>query len=382
MTPATRPGFFRRAACALGLIGFSLAAIGSLVAVLGSDRTHTTQYLAWIPSWCWLLAGAAGLTLWSLAAPNRREPVRRSPRGIAWVIWSLALLGVLMLEWRWYRLVLPSPSANNPLRVLVWNLTYTKLSNAHTRVLDSSPDLILLADPNPSMDWQALRQGMGGTTYAVRARTLVAVSRYPIRRFASIPLDIAPEPNRPAWWPVQAGSSAGGEALCLCLDVPGYDSEFVIWYLDLPSDAWINRRRMMTEAAAAIANFRGPFLRRTDDGRDIPDHTLRWGHTLDGGGLDAVPDPSAPIGFPPPDLLAGDLNTPRGSWSLSILAPGLGDAASQAAIGPIGTFPRVLPVVHIDQALLGPRCRAINYDTAAPGATPHMAQIVDVEAAR
>ncbi len=349
-----------------------------LVGAALSDRFHATQYIAWIPVWCTAGLTALSLALACLASPTARPRLRRA----GYTASALLVVWVLAAEWRWYRALIPNSRSAQPVRILAWNPAWEKMSAFHERVLAAKPDVFLAANPNPNADWVKLREGFGAPTYTVRQGTLVVVSKHPIRRFAWTPLNIAPEPDRPSWWKVPKTSTQGGEALCVVLDVPGFDEGLVVWFLDLPSDAWIARHRMIAEASASIRAFRGPFLRRDDQGRDVPEDALRLGQLLPNGGFESQPEAAGVRGFPDPDLVVGDFNTPRASRSLSQLAPNLRDACTLAGVGPLGTFPRTFPFLHIDLALIGHRAQATRYDTWDMGVAWHMAQVVEIAPAK
>lgn len=368
----------RRAGSRLAIMGAGLFLATLLVGLSLGDRYHLTQYLAWVPVWCSAGITALFLAVACLVAP---PPTSRIHKG-GYLASTLLILWILTIEWRWYRTLAPVPRPANTIRVLAWNPAWEKMSAFHERVLEAKPDIFLAANPNPATDWVKLREGFGAPTYTLRQGTLVVVSKHPIRRFAWTPLNIAPEPNRPSWWKVPKTSTRGGEALCLVLDAPGFEQGMVVWFLDLPSDAWIARHRMIAEAAASIRAFRGPFLRRDDQGRDVPEDALRLGQLLPNGGVESQPEAANVRGFPDPDLVLGDFNTPRGSRSLAQLSPSLRDACTEAGVGPLGTFPRKFPILHIDLALIGHRVQAVRYDTWDMGAAWHMAQVVEIAPAK
>jgi endonuclease/exonuclease/phosphatase family metal-dependent hydrolase len=76
----------------------------------------------------------------------------------------------------------------------------------------------------------------------------------------------------------------------------------------------------------------------------------------------------------------GDLNEPRGSASVSLLAPGGKEAYAQAGAGYVATFPREHPLLQIDQVLTGPRLKATDYRVLDPGVGRHWMQWARVEA--
>lgn len=358
-------------------LGLALALCSSTLWLLGAlinDHTHPTQYLAWIPPLLTLTTSGLGLLLW-LAF---RRPTSRFARALPAFAWTALALWLVLGDWRWHRAILPSPSAPDTLRVVVWNPGWHRMSDFHARLLELNPDVVLVSNPHPTADWTAFRAALGQHTYAVRQGTLVAVSRFPISRFAWTPLNIPPEPDRPSFWPETDASKKGGEALYLEVSAPGFDRPLVAWFIDVPSDAWIYRRRMIADARTAINAFQGPFLRRDDHGLDVPERALRLGQLLPNGGFHATPEAAPTLGFPPPDLVAGDFNTPRASRAILTLAPNLRHALSDAGIGPIATYPRAFPLLHIDHVLLGPNVRALDYDAADLGAAQHLAQIIEL----
>ncbi|MDX2132113.1 MAG: endonuclease/exonuclease/phosphatase family protein [Planctomycetota bacterium] len=395
-------GALRRAVGALGALGCAVSVLVWAIGALLSDRAHWSQYAAWVPTWASL--GGAGV-LWGVWGFARRAGSRweratgRPRRRRAWGLYAFALViaaglaWMVVVEWRVPRGFVTHATSPRGARVLVWNPSWERMSAFHARLLEHDPDVVLVSNPHPHADWSALHAGMGDRTYALRQGMLVVVSRFPIRRFGWTGLRVAPEPGRPSWWKAPRTSASGGEALFVQLDAPALTGNtpgafdavappapLTIWFVDLPSDMWIHRERMLREARRAIDAFRGPVLRRSDDGLDVPEQTLRLGPLLPGGGL-TVDGAEPAAGFPPPDLVVGDLNTPRGSRSLRHLGAGLTHAHDQAGLGPGVTYPRPLPVVAIDHVFVGPRLRAARFLTADLGVSRHLAQVVDVEAA-
>ena len=115
----------------------------------------------------------------------------------------------------------------------------------------------------------------------------------------------------------------------------------------------------MRLASDTLTAFPGPFWKRDEAG-------------LDQRETDAKP------GFPTPDLIVGDCNTPRGSASLAIVAGSMSQAFDQAGRGFEATWPRKTPIIAIDQAFVGPRLRAVGYDIVDLGAAQHRAEVIDL----
>ena len=343
---------WRRWLLKLGTALFWIFALLGVFRQVVNDRWVYTQPISWVP-----LSALVGLScLAALAcAALQRGRERRS--------WVFALaLGALFLpyHWHWHRLLLrPGPGV----RVLVWNPGWQKISKFDARVLEQQPQVFLVATPHYTANMLGVRQGMGETTFAAGQGALNCISVFPVRRWGSTPLNIPPAAEVPSWLPRGPATKGGGEAMFVVLDIPALGGDTTLWFLDLPSDPYIPRERMMRQALESIRAFRGPVHERRADGSEA----LR---TLE------VP------GFPAPDILAGDLNTPRGTASLGqLMGPfGLSHAFAQAGIGPEASFPARVPVVHIDHVLVGPRLRATRYDIVDMEAGRHRAQAVQLRA--
>jgi len=349
--------------CALGAWAVLLAwGVGRAV----NDRWLWSQFLAWIPTIAAVLGSGALIIAWRLARTRAHDPgvrAKRSPAlialGAAWCVSAVWLVG----EWRVWRVIAP-PDADAPtLRIVSLNTGYELIGQFHDRLSPYRPDVLLLTSPNILTKWTELRQSIAEKTYTARLGSLAVVSRYPIRRHGWQPLTITPARWRPPFWPPVL-SAAGGEAMFVEIEAPwkragGEPDSVIIWYVDLPSDPWLPRREMIAQAAASIGQFRGPVLIRRGDGLDEPGEMM--------------------TGFPTPDVIMGDMNTPRGSSALELFSPGVRHAYEQAGRGPSGTYPRLWGLMHIDHALMGRRARAARYDTMDLGQGRHRAQLVDLE---
>src|SRR5690606_8650357 len=76
-------------------------------------------------------------------------------------------------------------------------------------------------------------------------------------------------------------------------------------------------------------------------------------------------------GIPIADVVVGDANIPRGSWSLRTMFPTFRHAFDEAGHGYGASFHRAFPLLHIDQLLIGPQLEAIDYDLFDPGFGRH-----------
>jgi hypothetical protein len=86
----------------------------------------------------------------------------------------------------------------------------------------------------------------------------------------------------------------------------------------------------------------------------------------------------------PPDIVVGDLNIPRGSASIGMLFPGFAHAYDLAGHGYGASYPRALPLYHIDHVLISETSglSIARYDTSDEGLSRHRAQKAWITAAR
>lgn len=79
-----------------------------------------------------------------------------------------------------------------------------------------------------------------------------------------------------------------------------------------------------------------------------------------------------------PDLVVGDFNAPRRSRALARLPAGWRHAYEEAGSGWGATWPVPVPLLAIDQALVGPRLRATGYRLAATPWSDHRMQVIEL----
>jgi len=79
-----------------------------------------------------------------------------------------------------------------------------------------------------------------------------------------------------------------------------------------------------------------------------------------------------------PDLVVGDFNAPRRSRALGRLPPGWRHAYDEAGAGWSATWPVPVPLLAIDQTLVGPRLRATGYRLTGTPWSDHRLQLVEL----
>jgi len=82
------------------------------------------------------------------------------------------------------------------------------------------------------------------------------------------------------------------------------------------------------------------------------------------------------------DLVLGDFNAPRRSLALAPLPEGWTHAYSAAGSGWSYTWPVPIPLWSLDQAIIGARIRAIEYELASTPWSDHRLQALDFEIAK
>lgn len=350
------------------------------VGLLVSDRYVWSQFLWWIPT---PVAGAAATVMavcgWVLGVLARlpRHPGDRPvvPRGwVRWVRSTWCAVGVvavvfMVVEARWQRLLGPAPApAQRPLRMVTWNINSTRIEDLPGKVRPLLPDVLLIANRPYFGSFSDLRAAVGEGTSVAAGGRLAVISKYPVIAYALVPLGVQGAEARTFRW--QGGGMVSidrGEALLVLLDTKEWNgSTLCVWLMDLPSDPPIGRARMMREARAAIEGFEGPAYKpreRAADEAVVADDALR-ARLLD------------------PDVITGDFNTPRRSWSVEhVLAPGMRAAPDLVGSGWRMTFPAGAPLIAIDNTMVSARVRCYHYgvhELSARG-RDHLAQLTVLE---
>jgi hypothetical protein len=338
-----------------------------------TDRYLWSQYLFWIPAVGVIFAAAAGLlAAHGLARAGRRDghkPPRfgRRLRLLGWAGVAAAVAVFLLIDLRVQGYVLrPAPAApGTTIRILAWNPSAPEMPWFSDIVAARRPDVALITNPPAGVSWTKLAQSFGPAAPIARSGPLMILSRFPVLRFGGTTLGI---PDAQVHSPVRAGHLWAvldpGHAMYAELDTTAVlGRTTVVWLIDLPSDPHRLKSEFTEDAAATIRAWSGTEFVPTESGGQSPF------------------DRADAVGFPAPDLIAGDCNIPRGSASLRVIVGGMRHAFSEAGAGYSASWPRRWPVFHIDQTFLGPRLRATSYRIVDPGAGGHRMQLIDATGA-
>lgn len=341
----------------LAAAGLVLAAWA--VGLVASDRWLWTQYLAWVPEeWTLAVAFLLWVPGWGLGRLARSP--RRRAAAVVGLGCAVVALHLAVSEWRLPNALTRRAPSGPSLRLLHWNATAVERTEQITGpVLAQRPDVAVLVNPHSRVSWREVIESFGRPVGLIWENGFVILSRTPIIRHGSMWLGL--QPQQQGRW------TDPGRALYMELDTTAtLGRTTVVWVVDLPSDFKLSRWILAKNAAAAIAAWPGP--------ESV--HDAAGGVTR----RDVAP------GFPPPDVVVGDFNIPRGSVSLGMLAPGMENAFDQAGYGYAATWPRHgsgigIPIWHLDQMFVGRGgggVRAARYDIIDPGFGYHQMQAADL----
>ena len=304
-------------ATAHGLTG--LAALVVLAWVTGhllSDRAAWSQWLLWLPT-----PAALGAALGALALalrPARTRALRRR-RIAAWAAAAAFLATTFALVE--HRLLRPAP-AREGFMVVHWNVS-EHLIDVGTpfdeRLRGWDADLTILTDANWT-PWRAeMRDWLGEEHHPRQRRPFAILTRHPIVALRTL-------------------ARADDISLVLLeIETPVIpDRPLVMLLVDLPSEPRLPRHAIAARARRYLAEAEAP----------------------------------------EPDVVIGDFNMTRGSASARSIFPGMRHAFRDGGHGYVATFPRAVPLYHIDHVLLAGTVRAARYDVIDAGFGRHRAQMV------
>jgi hypothetical protein len=293
--------------------GFAVVAIAWVAARIVSDHFAWSQWCLWIPTPLALLA--AFLTL--PVAARRRD--RRRPWRVAGVLAMVAAMSVSLLTIE-HRFVAPRPTRPDGVRLVHWNMSWPAQSQAERfgrRVPDFESDIVLISSPGHLVRSPSVQQWLGDEGVYRRLGVFAALVRVPIIECREL-----------------RASDRTYVALLRLDTTEQIGRDLTILLVDLPSMPLIGRMALARD------------LRRDLGADDVP----------------------------VPDIVVGDLNITRGSAALATLFPALHHAWDDAGSGYGATFPRLVPLYHIDHVLLADDLVATEYEIIDPGIGLHLPQ--------
>jgi len=319
------------AAKALRLVGGVAAALAWSVVIawlLGRiliDRFAWSQPLWWMPTL--LVIPAAFLGLIASLRPGSRTKRKRVRRVAVWMVVTLFVLAWFFLVENRF-LAAPGDSTEG-LTIAHWNLSHPGSDDREAfsdaaRAIDA--DVLILSSfahrhvPEGVVREDESRRASAFGIFAVITDLEILGHRPLVNRVDDriwsymIELDATEQLGRP----------------------------IIIYLIDLPAIDWRSPMNIVTDGRMQVA--------------------ARLRELLDRAGA------------PPPDVVIGDFNMPRGSASIDHAFPAMHHAYSDGGHGFSATFRRDWPLVHIDHTLLSSEWAAQRYDVIDPGIGRHMAQ--------
>ncbi len=332
------------------------------VARILSDRWIWSQYLFWIPEEAYACTAVSiGSFAWLLLlfAPPHRPTRRRLAAATAGV--GLLLAHLTVIHWRLFN-AMAGPRAG-ALRILNWNITAVERDEQINDPLNSQkPDVAILVNPHSRVQWPTVINAFTGPSGVAWDGNFIVLSHARIVRHAAISLNIQGAVTK--GWRGEAHLDPG-RAMYVELDTTlQLGRPIIIWIVDLPSDWRLSRWDIAAQAAAAINNWSGSEIVHETTGALTPHPAGR--------------------GFPAPDIVLGDFNSPRGSASQRLLAGSMAHAYDQAGSGYAATWPgehlhAPFPILHLDQMFLAPWLRAVHYEIVEPLFGYHWPQVADIK---
>lgn len=352
-----------------------------------TDRWWATQYIAWVPSLAVVALGVAAASLSMLIAHLSRDRNRRW-RHAATLAVTLCTGVLLLADWRVQGFAQNSAGPGPIFKVAIWNPSQWN-QRAVPICVDRTTDLALIANPSPYLKWSNWFEAMSPSTpgppplspsplspppdgskpdrpiQLILAGRLAILSRSPVLRWGSVYYVSRGVPADRKQILVREGSFMFVE-----IDTTAtLGRPIVIWFVDFPSDPWVHKTLLVQEVLDYARNWQGPEFYRV------------------ASGMDRTRAPTSK-GFPLPDVVTGDFNIPRGSYSLSLfrdpqgqpLRNAYGDAGKSLGMFNAASFSRRWPLWHIDNTLLGTDLLARDYDLIDPGESRHRMQIMELQA--
>ncbi|MCP4642873.1 MAG: hypothetical protein GY851_20665 [bacterium] len=280
------------------------------------DRTWLTGLFFYLPS----PLVAAGLLLFAVLLWYAARRLGRI-RYLALLVAASAVapaLATVFVDHQWTAPPVTATREQHSIRVVHWNIWYGRLG--WKRVLEDlitvDADLVMLSEVLPEADLDRLAAVFDPPYTAHRAGNMVILARG----------NMTP-PRRLGTKPARVYE--------VDWDVESAETTLRLFMVDVPSNPLVKR----VPALADVARF------------------MEERH---------------------PDLVLGDFNTPRRSRGLAHLPAGYVHAYEAAGRGWSYTWPCPLPMLSIDQCILGPRLVPVSYELRTLSASDHRMQVADV----
>ena len=283
-----------------------------------TDRYHWSQWLWWLPTPLIFSIVVLGLSASAGAAVSRRVRRRIAMAGI--VIAAAIATYFALIEHQMLRKTPTVPSSKSSIKLMHWNAQPPRWIDVAPTIdvmKQTQADLIILTDPGGPLNHERSVELTNDGYRIVGAQPFAIASRLPVITFRScVTVDR------------------------MCVSLLEVDATerlgrvIVIYLVDLPSQTGIARMQL-------VARLRGM--------------------------LDK-------LSLPKPDVVVGDFNIPRGSASIVTLFPELRHAYDVAGHGHGATYPRIVPLWHIDHVLFAPTVTVTRYDIDDPGISRHRSQ--------
>ncbi|MFO0083507.1 MAG: endonuclease/exonuclease/phosphatase family protein [Phycisphaerales bacterium] len=364
-------------ACLVVAMSLALWLVGRVV----SDRVYEAQFLAWIPTWAVLLPAAAACGALPLARAGRWRQNAQGQRtrtaggrvwlGIAVLLYTglaSALLWAHLVEFRLLNALSRGGGDAPRLRIVHWNMEAFSTLNWRGDFAgvfpEPPPDVIFLTSFARQQHIERALAQLGREYTLIHRGGFTVASVLPMRDAMVLSI------------PVPGTSGATPAMQRRFARVRGIVEE---WYNRLGERIGLERREFRRDENAGV-------LAVTIDARsvlgrelrvrfiDVPSDPMasRWENAL------AMAQGMRSAGLEPADIVLGDTNTPRGGASLELLAPGMHHAYDDAGFGPMPTWPRASPLLHIDQVFLSPSLRALRYEVIMSPSSDHLIQYAEI----
>lgn len=311
------------------------------------------------------------------------------------VVTGAALVGITLFAffgaWHLHRYLVPPRKGD--VRVVYWNLSVDRQTGGTAdAVLAHSPDIAIIANPRTDQYRTPLFEALGtlggksidqsspppaidepgntdlnpdeddpkdatdittsipSDTHLLFRSELLIATKGNITRYALARFDLgSDEPE--------------DRGVILFVEITGLSTEPLgVWVVDLPSSPLRSRKAITSLARSTIDEWTGPIFSLDSIGRWTPS--------------------AEQAGFPTPDLIVGDFNTPRGSASLESLTT-TSEFTFRESFAAVGrglgvTWPRKGPFLGIDLFYAQDSIVIDRHRTADPGMGHHRMLIVDI----